>query len=207
MKNKQLVSTGIILALLGSNIIIGHSYIKDTEKFQKETQIQYKIIEQNKKKQTLLEEKSVKNTEKITNLSIKNSLLTDELNKVKLENNQLKTENGTLKNQKQQLQNRLSSLKFYEVTAYTAGFESTQKQKGDEGYGVTASGTTVKQGRTIACPSSLKFGTKVNIEGIGLRVCEDRGGAIKTGHIDLYVENVNQALEFGRKKLLVEIIN
>jgi 3D (Asp-Asp-Asp) domain-containing protein len=149
----------------------------------------------------------VKNTEKITNLSIKNSLLTDELNKAKIENNQLKTENETLKNQKQQLQNRLSSLKFYEVTAYTAGFESTQKQKGDKGYGVTASGTTVKQGRTIACPSSMKFGTKVNIEGIGLRVCEDRGGAIKTGHIDLYVENVNQALEFGRQKLLVEIIN
>lgn len=95
---------------------------------------------------------------------------------------------------------------YFEVTAYTAGYESTGKRKGDSGYGITASGTTVTEGRTIACPKSMKFGTKVNIDGVGLRICEDRGSAITEGHIDVYVSSLSAAQNFGRKMLGVKIL-
>ncbi|QAR52059.1 hypothetical protein BAE_04290 [Bacillus aerophilus] len=94
----------------------------------------------------------------------------------------------------------------YEVTAYTNGAESTGKSAGDPDYGVTASGARTKTGHTIACPPSMAFGTRLNIEGIGVRTCEDRGGAIKEGHIDLYVAGVAEAQAFGRQRLKAEII-
>ncbi|WP_340968145.1 3D domain-containing protein [Bacillus sp. PPSBB_11] len=94
----------------------------------------------------------------------------------------------------------------YEVTAYTNGAESTGKSAGDPDYGITASGVRTKTGHTIACPPSMAFGTRLNIEGIGVRTCEDRGGAITEGHIDLYVAGVAEAQAFGRKRLKAEII-
>lgn len=94
----------------------------------------------------------------------------------------------------------------YEVTAYTNNAESTGKSAGDPEYGVTASGARTKTGHTIACPPSMAFGTRLNIEGIGVRTCEDRGGAITEGHIDLYVAGVSEARSFGRQRLKAEII-
>ncbi|UTV31983.1 MULTISPECIES: 3D domain-containing protein [Bacillus] len=94
----------------------------------------------------------------------------------------------------------------YEVTAYTNGAESTGKSAGHPDYGITASGARTKTGHTIACPPSMAFGTRLNIEGIGVRTCEDRGGAITEGHIDLYVAGVTEAQAFGRQRLKAEII-
>lgn len=94
----------------------------------------------------------------------------------------------------------------YEVTAYTAGVESTGKRPGDAGYGVTASGKTVQEGVTVACPPSLAFGTRLLIEGVGERVCEDRGGDIVEGRLDVYMADLQQALKFGRQTLEVEIL-
>lgn len=96
---------------------------------------------------------------------------------------------------------------YYEVTAYTAGFESTGKRKGDKNYGKTASGAYVKEGRTIACPPEIPFGTKIKIDTVGVRVCEDRGGAIKGRAIDLYMNDLNSAKKFGRQTLKVTILN
>ena len=95
----------------------------------------------------------------------------------------------------------------FEVTAYTAGVESTGKRPGDAGYGVTASGKTVQEGVTVACPPSLAFGTRLLIEGVGERVCHDRGGGIVEGRLDVYIADLQQALKFGRQTLEVEVIN
>jgi 3D (Asp-Asp-Asp) domain-containing protein len=96
---------------------------------------------------------------------------------------------------------------YYTITYYTNGYESTQKKVGDNGYGVTASGTKATEGRTVAAPKSIPFGTKVYIEGIGTRVVEDRGGAIADGHIDIFVSDVNVARRLGKQTLLVEILD
>jgi 3D (Asp-Asp-Asp) domain-containing protein len=100
---------------------------------------------------------------------------------------------------------RLRATRTYEVTAYTSGYESTQKHAGDEGYGITASGTKASEGRTVACPQSITFGTRLNIEGIGVRICEDRGGAITEGHLDVYFNSVADAQSFGRQFRKAEI--
>lgn len=93
------------------------------------------------------------------------------------------------------------------VTAYTAGYESTQKRKGHPLYGVTASGTKAKQGRTIAMDKRFPFGTFVKIEGFsGVFRVEDRGLKIKGNRIDLYFENVEDAVKFGKQKRKIYII-
>lgn len=87
------------------------------------------------------------------------------------------------------------------LTAYTAGVESTGKSEGDPDYGITASGTTVKEGRTIAVDTSvIPMGWWVYIEGVGLRRAEDKGGAIKGNKIDVFFDSVSVATKFGKKK-------
>ena len=95
---------------------------------------------------------------------------------------------------------------YFDVTFYTAGYESTGKNAGDSGYGVTASGTIVKQGRTAACPKNIPFGTKLYIEGYGYRICEDRGSAINNSHkLDVYVDSLSEAKKLGRQKIYVKV--
>jgi 3D (Asp-Asp-Asp) domain-containing protein len=99
-----------------------------------------------------------------------------------------------------------SSSEVWEVTAFTAGYESTGKSPGDAGYGITASGTTVTEGRTIACPPELPFGTKVTVPKLGSTyTCEDRGGAIKGKHIDVYMSSLERARAWGSQWLEIII--
>lgn len=84
------------------------------------------------------------------------------------------------------------------VTAYTAGPESTGKSPGDPAYGITASGTKVAEGRTIAVdPKVISIGSRVYIEGIGFRIAEDTGGAVKGEHIDVFLNDMTTAVNFG----------
>ena len=86
------------------------------------------------------------------------------------------------------------------ASAYTAAADECGKSNG-----ITASGLKVKEGETIACPPQFPFGTKINIGGMGTYTCEDRGGAIKANHIDIYMETKAEAFDFGRQNLEAEI--
>ncbi len=89
----------------------------------------------------------------------------------------------------------------FTLTAYTAGPESTGKQPGDTGYGITASGNPVVEGITIAVdPEVIPIGSRVFIEGIGYRVAQDTGSAIKGNRIDVYLEDLAEARQFGVKR-------
>ena len=72
---------------------------------------------------------------------------------------------------------------------------------------MTASGTIATQGRTIAIDQRFPFGTLVKIEGFNevFRV-EDRGSKIKGNRIDIYFENVEDAIKFGKQKRKIYII-
>lgn len=87
------------------------------------------------------------------------------------------------------------------LTAYTAGVESTGKTKSHPAYGITRSGSKAEEGRTIAVdPSIIPLGATVLIEGIGIRKAEDTGSAIKGARIDVFMEDVEEAIKFGVKK-------
>jgi len=53
----------------------------------------------------------------------------------------------------------------------------------------------------------MPFGTWLDIEGVGKRRCDDRGGAIKGNRIDIYIPELADALDFGRKRLKVRVVN
>ena len=62
----------------------------------------------------------------------------------------------------------------------------------------TASGTTPTEGRTIAVDSSvIPLGSRVYIEGYGVFIAEDTGGAIKNSKIDVFVSSHDRAYELG----------
>lgn len=88
------------------------------------------------------------------------------------------------------------------ASAYTAAADECGKSDG-----ITASGIKVQEKRTLACPPMYPFGTKIKIEGYGTYVCEDRGGAIKGNHVDIYMQTKKEAFAFGRQNLLAEVIN
>lgn len=87
------------------------------------------------------------------------------------------------------------------ASAYTAAADECGKSDG-----ITASGVMVKENRTIACPLGFPFGVEIRIKGMGTYVCEDRGGAIKGNHFDIYMQTKKQAFAFGRKNLLAEVV-
>jgi 3D (Asp-Asp-Asp) domain-containing protein len=95
-----------------------------------------------------------------------------------------------------------STVKIYKVTAYC----HCSKCCGSYANGYTSSGTKASAGRTVAAPSNLPFGTKLNING-KTYVVEDRGGAIKGNRIDVYVGSHSEALAWGVRYLPVEVIN
>ena len=64
----------------------------------------------------------------------------------------------------------------------------------------TASGTTPTEGRTIAVDSSvIPLGSRVYIEGYGVFIAEDTGGAIKSNKIDVLVSSHSRAYDMGVK--------
>lgn len=87
------------------------------------------------------------------------------------------------------------------ASAYTAAADECGKSDG-----ITSSGLKVQEKRTLACPANLPFGTKIAITGMGEFRCEDRGGAIKGNHIDIYMQTKGEAFAFGRQNLTAQVI-
>jgi len=88
---------------------------------------------------------------------------------------------------------------FYIVTGYAVGDRFTPGE-------VTTDGRKVRPGITVACPEELPLGTMLYIEGIGGRVCEDRGLAIVGKHLDVAFETPGAAMLFGSQRLAVAVI-
>ena len=102
-------------------------------------------------------------------------------------------------------------MKTMEVTAYCpckkcCGWHRNWRGKAvtKGGYpkkvGVTASGAKAKPGTIAADTARYPFGTQMYIPGYGYGTVQDRGGAIKGDHIDVFFKSHKDALQWGRVK-------
>lgn len=90
----------------------------------------------------------------------------------------------------------------FKVSAYCACVRCTGNTKG-----ITASGAKVQEGVTVAADwSVLPKGTVIEIDGIGQRIVQDKGGAIKGNRLDIYFQDHQTALNFGVQYLKVYLI-
>lgn len=93
-----------------------------------------------------------------------------------------------LKERQLELQEKADKYEYigdYKLTGYCPCYSCS------EGYGSnTASGVRAKEGITVAADRrKIPLGTKIYIEGVGERIVQDVGGAIKGNKLDIYVEN------------------
>ena len=99
---------------------------------------------------------------------------------------------------------QLQSIGWFIITAYCP----CEKCCGKWADGITATGTTATEGRTIAVdPAVINLGSVVYFEGVdGLvsgYIAEDTGGAIKGNKIDLFFDSHQDALDWGIKEVEV----
>lgn len=88
-----------------------------------------------------------------------------------------------------------------ECTGYTAGYESTGKYPYSDGYGITSSGKMVRKGYVAADINKLPYGSLIYLENMGIFEVQDTGGMINDNCIDIYFDDVNEAINFGRKEI------
>jgi peptidoglycan hydrolase-like protein with peptidoglycan-binding domain/3D (Asp-Asp-Asp) domain-containing protein len=75
----------------------------------------------------------------------------------------------------------------------------------------TADGTAVASmnGGFVAAPPNFPFGTKMDIDGLGVFVVHDRGGAIKGNRLDVWMgygdEGLLEALTWGKRTVSVKV--
>ena len=86
-----------------------------------------------------------------------------------------------------------------EATAYTA-------YNGDGWGNQTASGMTTAVGVVAVDPKVIPLGTRLYIEGYGLAVAGDTGGAIKGNKIDLFFNTSSECYNFGRQNVKVYVL-
>ncbi|SHM55469.1 peptidoglycan-binding protein [Gracilibacillus kekensis] len=89
-----------------------------------------------------------------------------------------------------------------ESTAYTADCDGCS--------GVTKMGLNLNQysdAKVIAVdPSVIPLGSIVKVEGYGTAIAADIGGGINGNAIDVFIPNQNDALQWGRKTVRVEVV-
>ena len=84
---------------------------------------------------------------------------------------------------------------------YLGKFELTFYSKEQFPNSKTSTGVYPVIGRTVAVdPKVIPYGTRLEIDGFGVRIAEDTGGAIKGKKLDIFVETTAEAIQLGRQK-------
>jgi 3D (Asp-Asp-Asp) domain-containing protein len=90
-----------------------------------------------------------------------------------------------------------------EATAYDPGPKSCGKWAS----GYTATGVKAEKGVVAVDDRVIPMGTRMYIPGYGFAVAADRGGAIKGMRIDLCYPTYEEAIQFGRRKVQVYLLD
>lgn len=92
---------------------------------------------------------------------------------------------------------------IFEATAYTHVKTYGVADINGTGFGITASGKKVREGFVAVDPDVIPLGSKVWVDGHGWQEAADTGGAIKGNRIDIFMDDRNAAVEFGRKQKVI----
>ncbi len=165
----------------------------------------FAIREQESKIQQLSENKEPtthhapeeKKTEQVHSTEVKDSIVKN--------NSESKGNNKTSSNS-QSLSNEVKSTSngkefAAEATAYS------YKQQGLSNY--TAMGIDLRSNPNVIAvdPTQIPLGTLVEVPGYGIAIAGDTGGDIKGNRIDLHFPEVQQAMDFGRQKITIKVMN
>jgi len=72
--------------------------------------------------------------------------------------------------------------------------------------GITASGELATEGVTLATSRGYDFGTEIHIPSMdNTYIVQDRGGAIKSGRIDVFFNFHSDALKFGKQRIKIYV--
>lgn len=94
---------------------------------------------------------------------------------------------------------RYSRVLTMSASAYTAYDDGNSNH--------TSRGNPLRKGLVAVDPSVIPLGTRLYIPGYGYAIADDIGGAIQGNRIDLAFESRSEALQFGRQKITVYILD
>ena len=203
-KRKVIKFILFILIIIGLGLIVNEYYNRtfDAKLVNSQVTVEEQMLEKDKIIEELTNQiQELKN--KQTELENKNKELEETIEKVRVSKLNKKTTVTSRSGSTARTESTNSNEKWIwaNVSAYCACSKCCGKTNG-----ITASGTKATVGRTIAAPSSYSFGTKIELEGLGTYIVEDRGGAIQGNKIDVYFTSHSEALAFGRKKIRMRVV-
>ncbi len=181
-------------------------------------------INENKEELKTIREENSQLNNKVKELENKNNKLDLELDNYKDEIDGLKTKVKKLESPSRGSISR--SLGEFTVTCYDLSVQSCGKPVGSKGYGLTASGISLKghtweTARAIAVdPKVIPLGSKVELiftdedyhQYSGIYTAIDTGGAIKGKKIDFFLGDFNQnkthqdVWDFGKTKAVARVL-
>ena len=92
-----------------------------------------------------------------------------------------------------------SRVEMMEATAYLPTDGSVE--------GITATGIKARRGIVAVDPDVIPLGTRVYVQGYGVALAADVGGAIEGNKIDLCMEDYHEAMRFGRRSVKVYVLD
>lgn len=190
----QLLKISLILAYSIFLIIFFSNKMKKTVEEKNNTIIEQNVIQNNEIKE-VTNEISSENTRAEENTSETTSR----------SNTEERTKTSTINTKKKTKKTEITSNNKGYIKFTATGYCPCKKCCGKT-TGITASGEKAKAGVTVAMPSTYKFGTKIEIKGMGTYIVQDRGGAIKNKKIDIFFNTHTEALKFGKKTVYLKIV-
>lgn len=162
-------------------------------------QITYKIKYKNNvevERTLLYEEVLVEPVNKVTGVNSKST--TSRASTTRISNPAAKSSNELAK----KVKGKSPTIKKFNTSAYCSCAKCCGKTNG-----ITASGSKATSWYTLAAGSAYPIGTIIYIPALkdkpngGWFVVQDRGGAISSSKLDIYMSTHGEALQFGRKNL------
>jgi 3D (Asp-Asp-Asp) domain-containing protein len=105
-----------------------------------------------------------------------------------------------------ELASRSGTVRNY-ITMSASAYDPGPRSCGPHATGHTATGMHATYGVVAVDPRVIPLGTRLYVEGYGVAIAADTGGAIKGRRIDLCYDTYAEAIQYGRRTVKVYILD